>query len=105
MKGPCACLAIGAGKQLFRVPDAERTFREVRDVGPLHDKMIGGRRVWACRECGRLFALLRLIYKDEEEILVRPAGQVPEVWDWSELAEQADRCRWTGPGGDPRRLP
>lgn len=104
MKGPCACQsAVGAGKPLFRL-DAG-LFREVKDLGPLKEKMIGGRKVWACRACERPYALLRLPYKDEEDILVLPSVQDPELWDWEKLADQADRCRWTGPGGDPTRLP
>ena len=92
----CDCDRLGEGAQLFRIREPERHFVELADLGPATEDMIGGRRVWECRACRRLFALLRLPYKDEEDILVRAEGLHWERWDWRALAGTADRCRWRG---------
>jgi hypothetical protein len=45
---------------------------------------------------------MRIPYKDEEEIIVRPGSNDSERWDWRSLAQIADGCRWRGPTTDPR---
>jgi hypothetical protein len=45
---------------------------------------------------------MRIAYKDEEEIIVRAETDDYEDWDWEELAEAGDNCRWRGGGLDVR---
>jgi hypothetical protein len=100
----CDCARLGPGAQLFRVRHPRRHFEEVADFGPSLDAMIRGRRVWKCRRCGGLFALLRLPFRDEEEILVRMHAPDWTSWDWPALANRAEALRWRGPDVEPREL-
>lgn len=93
---------IGKGVQLFRIRHPELHFEELADLGPLPSESIGGRRVWRLTGTDAIYALLILLYKDEELILVRAAGRDWTEWDWGHLAEIADECRWRGPGLDDR---
>ena len=102
MKGSCECNAVGRGVQTFRIRHPRRLFKVVADAGSDPALFLDGRAVWACRLCGRMFAWLRICYKDHEEILVRADSSHWESWDWAALAEVADTCRWRGPGRDER---
>ena len=74
----------------------------VTDVGSDHGHFLDARAVWACRLCGQMFAWMRIVYKDHEEILVRAQSPGWQSWDWAVLAEVADSCRWRGPELDER---
>ena len=100
----CPCDQLGDGAQLFRIRDPQRCFEQVADLGPATQDMIGGRWVWRCRSCGAHFALLRIPYKDEEDILVRALDPHWDRWEWRALADAADRCRWRGRHVDVERL-
>jgi hypothetical protein len=93
---------IGIGVQLFRIRHPLRHFEEVADLGPLHEKLIGGRRVWRLRATGVFYALLEIPFKDEEQILVRAPDGDWGAWDWGALAMVAEGCRWRGPDLDDR---
>jgi hypothetical protein len=95
----CDCAAIGLGVQLFRIRDPGSRFEALADLGALPAATIGGRWVWRCRGCGALYALLRLPFKDEEDILVRSRSSADDwgSWDWQHLAELAEQSRWQGP--------
>jgi hypothetical protein len=88
---------IGKGVQLFRVRFAERYFEELADLGPLNERMIAGRRVWRLKGTDTTYALLTIPYKDEEKILVRVDNPEWTEWNWEQLAEIADGCRWKHP--------
>ena len=98
----CDCAAIGLGVQLFRIREPARRFETIATLGPLPSEMIGGRWVWKCRSCGALFALLRIPFRDEEDILVRSRSNSDDwtSWDWKRLAELAEQSRWQGPALD-----
>jgi hypothetical protein len=93
---------IGKGVQLFRVRFAERHFEELADLGPLNERMIAGRRVWRLKGTGTIYALLTIPYKDEEKILVKVDNPEWTEWNWGQLAEIAEECRWSGPDLDKR---
>jgi hypothetical protein len=44
-----------------------------------------------------MFAVMRIPFKDEEEILVRAESPDWAAWDWGALADIAGRRRWRGP--------
>lgn len=94
--------AIGRGVQLFRVRSPERHFVEIAELPALQTLCIGRRRVLKARSENVWYALLTIPYKDEEEIIVRGPSAQWENWDWAELADVADSCRWRGVGSAPR---
>ena len=102
MGAACRCRALGPGVQTFRIRDPLGLFKVVEDLGPDRERFIDARAVWECRQCGQPFAWLRVIYKDHEEILVRPPVRSWQMWEWGSLAATADRCRWRGPELDER---
>jgi hypothetical protein len=71
-----------------------RYFEAVATLGPLTAESMGGRWIWRCLGCGQHFALLRLPFKDEEDILVRGESRAWSEWDWPAMAATAERCRW-----------
>jgi hypothetical protein len=77
-------------------------FRRIARLGGVFEQSIGSREVWQCRRCGQLFAVMRIPFKDEEEIAVRAENPDWAAWDWSSLADIANRCRWRGPSLDER---
>ena len=98
----CRCVKIGSGVQTFRIRWARFKFRVVQRLPPIRESLIESREIWSCRRCGRLFAIVRVPFKDLEEILVRPTTQVPSEWDWNSIAAAAESVRWRGPGDEPR---
>ena len=65
--------------------------------------MTGGRWIWRCRGCGALFALLRIPYRDEEDILARSRYSGDwHTWNWKHLADLAEQSRWRGLDYDKR---
>jgi hypothetical protein len=104
MSSACKCEAIGKGVQTFRVRWLTRRFlfRRVAHLGGIYEQYIGSRQVWQCRRCGQMFAVMRIPFNDEEEILVRAESPDWAAWDWGALADIAGRCRWRGPSLDER---
>jgi hypothetical protein len=100
----CRCDKIGAGVQTFRIRWARLKFRVVERLPPLREELIESRAIWACRRCGRMFAVVRIPFKDLEEILVRPTFQAASDWDWNAIASTAESVRWRGPAYEPRVL-
>lgn len=98
----CICDAIGPGVQTFRIRKPLTYFECVEQLPGIPELWLSARAIWACRRCGRRFAWMRIPYKDEEEIIVRPGSNDSERWDWRSLAQIADGCRWRGPTTDPR---
>jgi hypothetical protein len=92
VRSGCGCSAVGAGVQLFRIRLPLKHFRELRDLG--------ARKVWQCLACDQFYALMRLPYKSEEDILVRAPHGDWQSWDWEALARAADGCRWAGSTAD-----
>lgn len=91
----CICTRLGDGVQLFRVRHPLEHFLEVADMGEDFANMIVSRKVWRCRNCDQLFALLRIPFKAEEEILVKLQDGSTD-FDWNVLAEKAATLRWQG---------
>ncbi len=89
---------------MFRVRSPRQWFDEVAGLGPDRRRSLGGRRVWRCRQCGQVFALMRIAFKDEEDILVRAPDGDWSAWDWASLADAASHCRWRGPKLDEEHL-
>ena|SRR5690349_15248916 len=100
----CECIVIGRGVQLFRIQEPGKWFEKVADLGPLHSEFMEDRQAWKCRGCGALFALMRIFYKDAEDILVRARASDWQSWDWHYLGEVADSCRWHGPQWEKRHV-
>jgi hypothetical protein len=98
----CKCNKIGVGVQLFRIRNPESSFEIVEELNPDYSKFIGARSIWRCKECGDLFAYLKIPFKDEEEIIVRAKSDDPTTWDWAELVDLAGKVRWRGPELDER---
>src|SRR5262245_43715697 len=98
MSSPCKCEAIGKGVQTFRTRWLTRwlLFRRIARLGGLFEQSIGAREVWQCRRCGQLFGVMRIPFKDEEQIMVRAESTDWTAWDWSVLADIAGGCRWRG---------
>ena len=92
----CPCQRLGEAKQLFRIRHPKRYFEQVATLDPLPAESIGGRWIWRCLGCEQCFALLRLPFKDEEDILVRGDGREWIEWDWRAMAATAEHCRWSG---------
>ena len=93
----CGCQKLGKGAQLFRVARPGEWFEELWDLGGDFEHHVSSRRVWRCKKCGHFFAYLGIVYKDEEEILVRAPSPEWKHWDWVQLSDLADSCRWRGP--------
>jgi hypothetical protein len=77
-------------------------FDIIEELDPDHSNHIAARSVWRCKQCGDLFAYLKIPQKDEEEIILRVSNGNPQTWDWSELANLAGSVRWRGPKLDKR---
>ena len=98
----CVCHAVGRGVQLFRIRDPGQCFAMVVDLGPDYEESLGARQVWTCRTCGAPFAVMRIPFKSEEDVLVRAPISHWQNWDWSSLAGIAANCGWRGPSLDRR---
>ena len=98
----CKCNQIDVGTQVFRIRNPKTHFDIVEEFESDYSQHIAARAVWRCKECGDLFAFLKIPFKDEEEIIVRVQNYNPESWDWSELADIAASVRWRGSALDDR---
>jgi ribosomal-protein-alanine N-acetyltransferase len=88
----CICNAIGRGVQIVRIEDPDSKFSKVADLDSDPKLLLEARAVWACLECGQLFAWMRLMEKDREEFLVRGESPFWLAWDWKALSETAGKC-------------
>ncbi len=98
----CACSAIGLGVQTFRIRDIDGQFEKIETLGPDYPKYLASRAVWVCRSCAKYFARIQVPYKDIEEFLIPMENSDWQSWDWGQLAERSNRCRWRGSQLDSR---
>ena len=93
----CVCDRIGEALPVFRIRRIEKHFLLWRDLGPATDIFTAKRQVWRCKACKRLFALVRVPEKDEQDYLVRPPDDDFLSWDWASLVEATSRSiGWKG---------
>lgn len=98
----CECSRIGRGAQTFRIRGFANKFEMVADLGPATELFLESRIVCSCKACNRCFALIRVLEKDVEEILVAVFWQDWSFWNWAEIASEGVSCRWRGSEVDER---
>ena len=93
----CICDSVGEALPVWRIRRLSEHFDRVNDLGPDTANWTAKREIWSCRSCRRLFALVRVPEKDEQDYLVRTPDDDWPRWDWIAIVEATARIvGWRG---------